>query len=146
VSLERINPDGLHRTPGYHHVTISTAPRYAHLSGQSPVDEDGVVVGTDDLVAQVNQVAHNIAVAPADAVPYQRMRVAMAWLLALPGAPLMYYGDEYGQWGGEGGLRQNLTQSPFGLSPSKPFFHGFERDGLRHAQAERQHETFHFVY
>lgn len=63
MSLERINPDGLHRTPGYHHVTISTAPRYAHLSGQSPVDEDGVVVGTDDLVAQVNQVAHNIAVA-----------------------------------------------------------------------------------
>jgi len=63
VSLERINPDGLHRTPGYHHVTISTASRYAHLSGQSPLDEDGVVVGTDDLVAQVNQVAHNIAVA-----------------------------------------------------------------------------------
>ena len=63
MSLERINPDGLHRTPGYHHVTISTAPRYAHLSGQSPLDEDGVVVGTDDLVAQVNQVAHNIAVA-----------------------------------------------------------------------------------
>jgi glycosidase len=24
----------------------------------------------------------------------------MAWLLALPGAPLLYYGDEYGQWGG----------------------------------------------
>ena len=63
MTLERINPDGLHRTPGYHHVTISTAPRYAHLSGQSPLDEDGVVVGTDDLVAQVNQVAHNIAVA-----------------------------------------------------------------------------------
>jgi enamine deaminase RidA (YjgF/YER057c/UK114 family) len=63
VTIERINPAGLHRTPGYHHVTISTAERYAHLAGQSPLDEDGVVVGTDDLVAQVNQVAHNIAVA-----------------------------------------------------------------------------------
>jgi enamine deaminase RidA (YjgF/YER057c/UK114 family) len=63
VTIERINPTGLHRTPGYHHVTISTAQRYAHLAGQSPLDEDGVVVGTDDLVAQVNQVAHNIAVA-----------------------------------------------------------------------------------
>jgi enamine deaminase RidA (YjgF/YER057c/UK114 family) len=63
VTIERINPAGLHRTPGYHHVTISTAQRYAHLAGQSPLDEDGVVVGTDDLVAQVNQVAHNIAVA-----------------------------------------------------------------------------------
>ena len=63
MTIERINPAGLHRTPGYHHVTISTAQRYAHLAGQSPLDEDGVVVGTDDLVAQVNQVAHNIAVA-----------------------------------------------------------------------------------
>jgi enamine deaminase RidA (YjgF/YER057c/UK114 family) len=63
MSIERINPKGLHPTPGYHHVTISTAHRYAHLAGQSPLDEDGVVVGADDLVAQVNQVAHNIAVA-----------------------------------------------------------------------------------
>jgi glycosidase len=30
----------------------------------------------------------------------RRMRTAMAWLLNLPGAPLLYYGDEYGQWGG----------------------------------------------
>ncbi len=42
----------------------------------------------------------NTAVAPTDAEPYRRMRVAMAWLLGLPGAPLVYYGDEYGQWGG----------------------------------------------
>src|SRR3954467_5491193 len=63
MTIEGINPKGLHPTPGYHHVTISTAQRYAHLAGQSPLDEDGVVVGTDDLVAQVNQDAHNIAVA-----------------------------------------------------------------------------------
>lgn len=40
------------------------------------------------------------AVAPGDAEPYRRSRVGLAWLLGLPGAPLLYYGDEYGQWGG----------------------------------------------
>jgi len=42
----------------------------------------------------------NVAAAPPDAEPYARHRLALAWLMALPGAPLLYYGDEYGQWGG----------------------------------------------
>lgn len=42
----------------------------------------------------------NIAQAPSDAEPYRRTRIAHAWVLGLPGAPLLYYGDEYGQWGG----------------------------------------------
>ena len=42
----------------------------------------------------------NYAAAPPDAEPYQRHRLALSWLLALPGAPMLYYGDEYGEWGG----------------------------------------------
>jgi len=42
----------------------------------------------------------NIAAAPGDPEPYRRTRLALAWLLGLPGAPLLYYGDEYGQFGG----------------------------------------------
>lgn len=42
----------------------------------------------------------NTAAAPTDGEPYWRTRVGMAWLLGLPGAPLLYYGDEYAQWGG----------------------------------------------
>jgi glycosidase len=42
----------------------------------------------------------DIAKAPNSNLPLQRLRVAMAWMLGLPGAPLLYYGDEYGQWGG----------------------------------------------
>ena len=48
----------------------------------------------------VNNQWSNIAVAPTDAEAYRRTRVAQAWVLGLPGAPLLYYGDEYGQWGG----------------------------------------------
>ena len=42
----------------------------------------------------------NYAAAPTTSEPYQRLRVAMSWLLGQPGAPMIYYGDEYGEWGG----------------------------------------------
>lgn len=42
----------------------------------------------------------DVAVAPSSATPYERERLALAWLFSLPGAPLLYYGDEYGEWGG----------------------------------------------
>ncbi len=42
----------------------------------------------------------NVAQAPGDAEPYARHREALAWLLTQPGAPMLYYGDEYGEWGG----------------------------------------------
>ena len=42
----------------------------------------------------------NIAQAPRVADAYARHRLAMSWVLTIPGAPLVYYGDEYGDWGG----------------------------------------------
>ena len=42
----------------------------------------------------------NVAGPPDSSEPYNRLQVAMSWLLGLPGAPMMYYGDEYGEWGG----------------------------------------------
>jgi glycosidase len=38
--------------------------------------------------------------APASDAAYQRAALAYVWLLSLPGAPLLYYGDEYGEYGG----------------------------------------------
>jgi neopullulanase len=38
--------------------------------------------------------------APSSPLAYGRMRVALAWLFTIPGIPLLYYGDEYGQYGG----------------------------------------------
>jgi enamine deaminase RidA (YjgF/YER057c/UK114 family) len=59
MSIIRTNPDGLHATPGYHHVTVVPAGRTAYLAGQCPLDAGGLVVGLDDVEAQVDQVATN---------------------------------------------------------------------------------------
>ena len=42
----------------------------------------------------------DLPTAPTTSDAYDRMYLALAWLLSIPGAPLLYYGDEYGQWGG----------------------------------------------
>jgi enamine deaminase RidA (YjgF/YER057c/UK114 family) len=63
VAITRINPDHLHKTAGYAHVTIVDAGRLAVLAGQCPLDADGGVVrgvdGEGDIAAQVDQVVAN---------------------------------------------------------------------------------------
>ena len=74
--IARLNPDGLHSTPGYHHVTVVDAGRLAFLAGQCPLNRSGEVVGPDDLDAQVDQVVSNalIALRAAGAEPDQVVR------------------------------------------------------------------------
>ncbi|OKK06481.1 hypothetical protein AMK26_10725 [Streptomyces sp. CB03234] len=57
--ITRINPERLHPTPGYHHITVVEAGRTAHLAGQCPLDEAGTLVGEGDVGAQIDQVAAN---------------------------------------------------------------------------------------
>jgi enamine deaminase RidA (YjgF/YER057c/UK114 family) len=57
--VSRINPDSLHQTPGYHHVTVVEPGRLAFLAGQCPLDQSGAVVGLGDIEVQVDQVAAN---------------------------------------------------------------------------------------
>ncbi len=38
--------------------------------------------------------------APAGTLPYDRLHMAMVNLMTIPGVPLLYYGDEYGEFGG----------------------------------------------
>jgi enamine deaminase RidA (YjgF/YER057c/UK114 family) len=59
MAIERINPDGLHATPGYHHVTVTSAGRLAFLAGQCPLDGAGAVVGPGDHGKQVDQIVAN---------------------------------------------------------------------------------------
>ena len=50
---------GLHETAGYAHVTIVDSGRIAFLAGQCPLDRDGQIVGSGDLLVQVDQVVTN---------------------------------------------------------------------------------------
>lgn len=58
MTITRLNPGGLHETPGYHHVTVVEARRLAFLAGQCPLDGAGRVVD-GDVAAQVDRVAGN---------------------------------------------------------------------------------------
>ncbi|GAA1857464.1 RidA family protein [Myceligenerans crystallogenes] len=64
--IVRSNPESLHPTPGYHHVTIADAGPTAYLAGQCPLDRSGTLVGPGDLDAQTDQVVVN-ALAALDA-------------------------------------------------------------------------------
>lgn len=57
--ITRINPEQLHPTPGYHHVTVVESGRTAYLAGQCPLDGNGDLVGSGSLEKQVDQVAAN---------------------------------------------------------------------------------------
>ncbi|MEJ8651122.1 Rid family hydrolase [Streptomyces sp. MS1.AVA.3] len=59
AKITRMNPEQLHATPGYHHITVVEAGRTAYLAGQCPLDSDGSLVGEGDLGLQIDQVAAN---------------------------------------------------------------------------------------
>ena len=54
--------------------------------------------------------------APTTRDAYDRMYVALGWLFALPGAPLLYQGDEYGQVGGADPDNRRMTRFGTDLS------------------------------
>lgn len=59
TKITRVNPEQLHATPGYHHITVVEAGPTAYLAGQCPLDRSGALVGPGSLEAQVDQVVAN---------------------------------------------------------------------------------------
>ncbi|MET9840367.1 Rid family hydrolase [Streptomyces virginiae] len=76
AKITRINPEQLHETPGYHHITVVEAGRTAYLAGQCPLDRSGSLVGSGSLEAQTDQVVVNAlaALAAVDAEPEHVVR------------------------------------------------------------------------
>ena len=71
-----VNPEGLHPTAGYAHLTVVEAGRTAHLAGLCPLDADEQIVGLGDLGAQIDQIVANaLAILSAvDATPQDVVR------------------------------------------------------------------------
>ncbi|WP_435154869.1 RidA family protein [Amycolatopsis sacchari] len=65
MPIERRNPEGLHATPGYHHITVVDARRLVFLAGQCPLAPDGTIPPA--LPEQTDQVVANTLTALEDA-------------------------------------------------------------------------------
>ncbi len=59
MTIERIRPAGLSNGPTYTHV-VKTTGTTVYIAGQTPVDENGQIVGKGDITAQTEQVMQNI--------------------------------------------------------------------------------------
>src|SRR5205807_2587458 len=77
-TIERSNPEGLHATPGYHHVTRVQAGAMVFLAGQCPLQPSGELA-PGGLKGQTAQVIANIltALKAAGATPDQVVRTVI---------------------------------------------------------------------
>jgi neopullulanase len=62
---------------------------------------------------------------PPSELAYERMRVAKAWLFTIPGIPLLYYGDEYGQYGGCDPDNRHMWRPPSERTANENALHDF---------------------
>jgi glycosidase len=102
AALQFLNDDPGRGMAHIDYWTQASAERYPAAAIMTPY------VGSHDtprfitLSANPGQAGHqwsDLPPAPANDAPYDRMYTAFGWLFALPGAPLLYYGDEYGEFG-----------------------------------------------
>lgn len=62
MSIERLNPKGLHMSPAYSQgVALPASARIVLVGGQNGVDAEGSIVGRGDLAAQTAQALTNLA-------------------------------------------------------------------------------------
>ncbi|GAA1707472.1 RidA family protein [Kribbella yunnanensis] len=78
MTISRTNPDGLHPTPGYHHVTKVQADTLIYLAGQCPLTPSGDLA-EGGLSGQTAQVIDNIltALGAAGATPEDVVRTVI---------------------------------------------------------------------
>jgi glycosidase len=68
--------------------------------------------GSGDPVVHHKWASDGLPAAPTSDEPYDRAAIALTWLLTVPGAPLLYYGDEYGEHGGADPDNRHMWAAP----------------------------------
>jgi enamine deaminase RidA (YjgF/YER057c/UK114 family) len=103
VITDRVDPTGLATIPGAVNLTIATGSRIVHISGQTGVDAQGNVVGTNHL-DQSRRALQNLSVAveAAGATPADIAKLTIyvvdytqAALDALVAAAIEVFGDNF---------------------------------------------------
>jgi enamine deaminase RidA (YjgF/YER057c/UK114 family) len=65
-SVQHLNPDGLHKNPGYSQaVVVPDNVKTVYVGGQNSGDAAGMIVGKGDIKAQTEQVLMNVQTAVA---------------------------------------------------------------------------------
>lgn len=68
ASIERLNPDGLHKSPAYSQAVAVSGPfKTVYVGGQNAVDSEGNLVGKGDLKAQSVRALRNVEAAVTEA-------------------------------------------------------------------------------
>jgi enamine deaminase RidA (YjgF/YER057c/UK114 family) len=57
------NPEALHPTPGFSHITVAEGSRLVYIAGQLALDQQFSVLGGDDLKEQTSAAMRNVEVA-----------------------------------------------------------------------------------
>lgn len=104
MSVEYVNPEGLHRNPAFTQaVVLPAGARTAIIGGQNAVDADGNIVGKGDIGAQAAKAVDNLIVA---------LQAVGASLDDLVKATIFIAGDAdlqpaFGAWMQRWGAREN---------------------------------------
>lgn len=61
MTVQLLNPEGLPKVDTHRQVSVATGSKLVFMAGQVAWDADGIIVGEDDLAAQVEQCYLNVA-------------------------------------------------------------------------------------
>jgi neopullulanase len=69
-------------------------------------------LGSGSSLVHHKWASDGLPVMPTTDLPYERAAFALQWLMTVPGAPLLYYGDEYGEHGGADPDNRHMWSPP----------------------------------